>query len=447
MIIFEKYILQSIVFSKDNENFPPDLYYKVTDGSFAIKNNSFQLVRSSEGIESKICFDTFFGAFSISGWHKISPEIFNKLGVTIRTKGTGILTIKIFDGEKTNIYKKVNLEFLETIIELDNFIYKKGILYLEISTTSDEFEFQSGYYWTTIPPTTNVSLALITPTYKRESYVLKNMELLKGLLSLEQTQFEVFLIDNGQTLSQSKFSEKIHVISNPNFGGSGGFARGLIEVFNEKKFSHILFMDDDVQIEPESIKRLISLLGYCGSDFVVGGGMISLAKKDQLFELGAEFESFKFNPCKHNINLSDPINLVQYDTIKNKIYFGWWYFATSLKTFENLGFPLPLFFQHDDREFGIRINNKGYKLLSLLGIAIWHDDFSGKYNIIREYYWLRNSLIISLIHRTDSRNIIIAYIKKLVIPCLLSYRYDQATFLIKAVEDALKGRVTYILYC
>lgn len=166
MIIFEKYILQSIVFSKDNENFPPDLYYKVTDGSFAIKNNSFQLVRSSEGIESKICFDTFFGAFSISGWHKISPEIFNKLGVTIRTKGTGILTIKIFDGEKTNIYKKVNLEFLETIIELDNFIYKKGILYLEISTTSDEFEFQSGYYWTTSLQQQTFHLLLLLPRIK-----------------------------------------------------------------------------------------------------------------------------------------------------------------------------------------------------------------------------------------------------------------------------------------
>lgn len=46
--------------------------------------------------------------------------------------------------------------------------------------------------------------------------------------------FNILVIDNGRTIEQ-KNTDRLRIIHNPNFGGSGGFARGLIEQVNQGK--------------------------------------------------------------------------------------------------------------------------------------------------------------------------------------------------------------------
>jgi len=48
----------------------------------------------------------------------------------------------------------------------------------------------------------------------------------------------------------------VQLIPNKNVGGSGGFARGLVEALQENTYSHFLFMDDDIELDSESIYRL-----------------------------------------------------------------------------------------------------------------------------------------------------------------------------------------------
>jgi len=52
----------------------------------------------------------------------------------------------------------------------------------------------------------------------------------------------------------------VQLIPNKNVGGSGGFARGLVEALQE--YLPILFMDDDIELDSESIYRLFSLYEY-----------------------------------------------------------------------------------------------------------------------------------------------------------------------------------------
>jgi len=40
----------------------------------------------------------------------------------------------------------------------------------------------------------------------------------------------------------------VQLIPNKNVGGSGGFARGLVEALQENTYSHFLFMDDDIEL-------------------------------------------------------------------------------------------------------------------------------------------------------------------------------------------------------
>lgn len=51
----------------------------------------------------------------------------------------------------------------------------------------------------------------------------------------------------------------ITIIHNPNCGGSGGFARGLLEGVNFG-CSHIIFLDDDISLDTNVILKTYSLL-------------------------------------------------------------------------------------------------------------------------------------------------------------------------------------------
>ena len=70
----------------------------------------------------------------------------------------------------------------------------------------------------------------------------------------------------------------ISIVPNPNVGGAGGFARGMLEALAGGA-THVLLMDDDVHVSPESFKRtynLLSLVKNCYKQAFLNGAMLSL---------------------------------------------------------------------------------------------------------------------------------------------------------------------------
>ena len=87
------------------------------------------------------------------------------------------------------------------------------------------------------------------------------------------------VVDNGRTLDTEKYnSEYVHIYPNQNVGGAGGFTRGIIESMDaEKKPTHIILMDDDVKILPESLIRTYSLLAIMKDEYdshFISGAML-----------------------------------------------------------------------------------------------------------------------------------------------------------------------------
>ena len=68
---------------------------------------------------------------------------------------------------------------------------------------------------------------------------------------------KICISDNAGTLEPEKIENpEIHVVKNKNLGGVGGFTRTMLEYLNgEEKISHVLLMDDDAIILPETIER------------------------------------------------------------------------------------------------------------------------------------------------------------------------------------------------
>ena len=157
--------------------------------------------------------------------------------------------------------------------------------YFKIVALENDSHFFGGAFVTddAVIVKNDVKISLIICTYKREKYVLNNLEILKRNF-IENSESDLYgnlylkIIDNGNTLES--ISEKyIQVYHNKNLGGSSGFTRGIIESLNEDRYSHVLLMDDDVVIEEEAIYRLYKFLLFMKPQYqkyLVGGSMLKL---------------------------------------------------------------------------------------------------------------------------------------------------------------------------
>ncbi|WP_297455322.1 glycosyltransferase [Persephonella sp.] len=428
--------------SKIKPNFPECLYFHKQDESIYLHHNKIKVNNFEEhSNDFKIIFNTFFGAFPVENWIRYTD--IDKIFIEINAKGKFVVNIWADNGmEPPQRLKFLEIEEIEekTIfipINLRELPFQRGIIFPEIRILSPDFEMSFLRYSTEENPKKKVKLAIIMPTFKRETYVKRNVDLLqKELLSDKNYDVHLFVIDNGQTL-EKKLLDKVSIIPNKNYGGAGGFGRGLLEVW-DKDFTHILFSDDDIEFEVESIKRTINFFRYSKDDnVVIGGGMFNLNTKHILNEQGGFSYYMKLILAKPNRDMCNQHNVINFTYHEKINYFGWWFFATSKDVFKKYGFPLPIFFRGDDQEFGIRIS-KDTNFISLLGVGVWHEEFYKKDMPLTDYYIIRNNLILSMIHEEKSITLIKNLLRRFL-GALLTYRYERAKFIVKGMEDFLKG--------
>ena len=434
-----RFPLYEIDFAEVQPHVPECLYFHASEKTVRVKDGRLILDTKKLYSNTTISFDTFFGAFPIEPW----LELTDVENIFLEIKGTGILELSLYADNGIEPAQKIidndikisNDEFLLKI-NLKNLPFKRGIIYPKITVKSSDFQLEYLRYSTDKQPINDVKLAIIMPTYRREKYIERNISLLKDrILFNSYYNVKLFVIDNGKSLKPIS-CDKVEIIPNKNLGGAGGFARGVIEVL-DSDFTHILFSDDDIEFNVESIKRLINFYRYSKEIVAIGGGMFNLNYKNILNEQGGYLHYLKIYLSKHNKNMCDSKNVIDYTYQEETNYYGWWFFSVPKCVFKDYGLPLPIFFRGDDQEFGMRIKNK-VKFLSLLGVGVWHEEFYKKDMPVTDYYIIRNNLIVSMLHEPKSSRLLINLAKRLLI-ALLTYRYERAKFIIKGMEDFLKG--------
>ncbi|MEI2581613.1 glycosyltransferase [Scytonema sp. PRP1] len=330
-----------------------------------------------------------------------------------------------------------------------------GRVYLEITCLSEQGFFTEGYIATDKNPVREVSLGIITCTFKKEAYVKKTVETILKDDLLQNRRLKFFVVDNGGTLDNNEFkNQNIQLITNRNVGGSGGFTRGLIQALQEEVYTHFLFMDDDIELESESVYRLFPLYEYAKQDFVVAGSMLDLYKKHILHEAGAIYSKTpssqnkyqnKYNPfevaCINpglNLEKSNCINLLLGDNSPD--YGGFWFCAFSKESVEKIGLPMPYFIKLDDIEFGLRIKERlGYPIVYLPGIAVWHEPFYAKNPVWDTYYWIRNHLITHSIRNSLKYIDAVKFLTLRLLQKIFLFDYNSAEMIIKGFEDYMQG--------
>ncbi|MGG6267277.1 glycosyltransferase family 2 protein [Leptolyngbya sp. AN03gr2] len=324
-----------------------------------------------------------------------------------------------------------------------------GRIYVEITCLSQEGCFESGWIATDQPRSREVSLGIVICTYKKENYVRETMATLLQDELLRDKPLRVFISDNGRTLNPSEFQDsRVNIFPNKNAGGSGGFTRGLMEALADGHSSHFLLMDDDIELESESIYRLFAVHEYAKTELIVAGGLLSLIDKHVLYEAGATYSedsktkgaSGSLVPLNHCLDLRQSQTLNQLLVEEDADYGGFWFCSFSRTLVDQLNLPLPFFIKLDDVEYCFRAKKKfGIPIVTFPSMAVWHIPASAKKLNWEAYYYFRNDLITYAIHYSPNYTHVVNNYTREIMLALLMPDYDRAQMLMNAFADYLKG--------
>ena len=205
----------------------------------------------------------------------------------------------------------------------------------------------------------NILLALNVCTYHRRDYIEKNI---KKLLSSDffvddgsvyYGKLHIFVVDNGSELHGCD-NERVHVFHNRNTGGSGGFQRGIEEIRKYPcNFSHVIFMDDDVEFKLETFYILVDFLMSVDEKYIenpVAGRMICLDKPDIQYTAAEKWNGGNIEHIEFMRNIADgsyKAGSVVYDS--GAEYGGWWFCCFPMSFAANND-VLPFFIHCDDVE-------------------------------------------------------------------------------------------------
>jgi galactofuranosylgalactofuranosylrhamnosyl-N-acetylglucosaminyl-diphospho-decaprenol beta-1,5/1,6-galactofuranosyltransferase len=342
-------------------------------------------------------------------------------------------------------------------VHLSQDVGKAGRIYLEFQCLSELGFIAGGTLETDQMPLRETRLAVITCTYKKENYVRKTVRSIVENELLSNEVLNVFVVDNARTLHKTDFPEqRVTLIENRNVGGSGGFTTGLLKALeSEEKFSHFLFMDDDIILDGEVVFRLFALYSYSRQNhFSVAGSMLDGFRKHILYESGAKYgfrlredsrflmvsDPFSAAPLNHELYLVDPLNLNQLLQEEDFDYSGFWFFSFPREIVEVLGLPMPFFIKVDDMEYGVRIKkDQGFDIVAFPSIAVWHTPFYAKPVKWDVYYYSRNQLICNAVHRNYSGLFSAFRLTRMFLSRLFLLDYSSAEVLIESLRDFCRG--------
>lgn len=443
-----QYQIQKLVLPSDEKHQDcRELFYRGDAG--ILDGDSLTL-----GFAQKCDFATYLNACSWRKWQKYT--IAKRLSLHLRVDGKARIELVGYNYEAKTVVKKVYAtedfdggtdgEFVFEFPENDEQMV--GFL---ITALSEKVTISGGYFAVEVEEKKLNSpvLSIATTTFKKEPFIKKNVEKIRTELldnddDLARNTY-LHVIDNGRTLSDKEiFGKHVTLHQNQNVGGSGGFARGMIESLEQKpKATHVLLMDDDILVLTESIRRTYNLLRLEKPeyrDYFINGAMLYYENPGvQHEDIGTIKWSGAGKPLKGKLNqakLKNNLKNEQDWIVPHGAYGAWWFCCIPVSAIEKNGLPLPIFVRADDIEYAIRCQAK---FITMNGIAVWHMGFDAKYNAALTYQGYRNNFMGAAFSATCSIDGIYRLWYNDYRTEMMRFHYDAAEILLDAIEDFMKG--------
>jgi GT2 family glycosyltransferase len=374
----------------------------------------------------------------------------NNLSVSVRASGLGVAEVVVVNGKTESVVATAQLprgEGSPSSVMLnvpDLQASADGTYYVRVTAVGGEVCMTGGEWVTQDAPRHEVRMSLSITTFNRQEYVRKTVHNVLDLVSNTDAlngKVRVLVVDNAQNVTFDAATDApLTVIPNGNLGGAGGFARGLIELRKAGWATHVLFMDDDITLEPEAIVRTTSLFAYAkDARLCVHGAMLSEERPWLQFEAGSQYSWRSIYPLQalgREDDMRERSVAVQDAAEVPFDYTAWWYTAFPINiTNEN---PLPVFVRGDDVAFGLM--HTGKHSITLNGVIVWHADFGLKNNPSSLFYESRNLALVDTLVFDKHTWWNLAYrFSSFGFRNLFSMRYASTEYMLRGLNAYLAG--------
>ena len=430
----------------------------------------------------EVSFQTYFNAFPASYWRRWSQLDSIILALDI----DGEANISIYrskqDGQRISVANHlVSSGHHEFEMALKNF-EDGGWLWFDVTAESEATISQAAWCAPSAPgPQTMPDGSIIEPSEKRVAVGIPTFNRPTDAVAALQALAEDPVVDGiidfvlmpdqgnqhpadepGYDEAVAHFGERFREFRQGNLGGSGGYSRIMFEALENTDSPFILYMDDDIAIEPDSILRAVQAARYAASPIIVGGQMLNLQERSQLRTTGEQVNrgDFMWGAAPHAVYDHDfakyPLSAIgdgqshkdpnSYDSraLHRRVdveYNGWWMCLFPRIVAETNGQPLPLFIKWDDTEYSLRAAANGFPTVTWPGAAIWHMAWADKDDAIdwQAYFHLRNRLIVAALYHDGDAKGITRSIFKSTLKHTMCMEYSTMAIQIEAMKDFLAG--------
>lgn len=499
--------LQRILLPKLGEPRDVRSLYLVEPGTNAGRVQAHSRTSATIPAGDEVSFETYFNAFPASYWRRWT----NLDNVVLRLELSGTARVDIYrskiDGARIAVTGEVvgdlgaaaegaeakvdgkDVHVCEIPVPLTQF-EDGGWIWFDLTCETDVVIHSAGWYSDieapsqTYPdgtehPAPEGRVTIGIPTFNRPTDAVAALEALSSDPEVDAIIDAVLMPDQGtkhpadepgfDTVAEH-FGDRLRIFPQGNLGGSGGYSRIMYEALggpdsDSKRATDspfILYMDDDIAIEPDSILRAVAVGRFAKSPMLVGGQMLNLQERSHLHSMGEVIgrhdfmwtsaphvhydHDFYAHPLRdrgeHGTNATGEV--VDSKDLHRRIdveFNGWWMCLIPRVAAETIGQPLPLFIKWDDAEYGLRAGKAGFPTATWPGVAIWHMAWSDKDDAIdwQAYFHLRNRLIVAALQHEGDAAGIVRSMRKATFKHLLCLEYSTVAIQNEAMKDFLAG--------
>jgi len=402
---------------------------------------------------ARVSLDTYLNSFYENYWAEHAPAG----ELTLRLFGSGEVEVEARRQQPDGTVRRVARASVlldgehgaEVTIPAEPHRAISGRVYVTIAAAERALVI-GGRFEAGTAPLRDVRLGIGLCTFNREAMLADNLERIVRSSYYEWARPAIVIVNQGKPFTSrpmldllARHAGAIRVIEQANFGGAGGFTRAAMEIVRAGESSHVLFMDDDIEIDPDVLIPTHAFAARAVKTLVVGGAMLDLYRASTMYEAGTIVGADNIlRAVLHDKSLTSRKTLGLLSREVPCHFNGWWYCAIPAQMFREHGLPLPVFIRGDDMEYGTRLLHRGVRTVSLPPVSVWHEPFYSKAPGWQLYYDLRNRLIYASCYedfvRLDSSGVIL----RRLIDSLLKHNYMTAALVIQAVEDFLAGPET-----
>ncbi|MEO7351361.1 MAG: glycosyltransferase [Marmoricola sp.] len=414
--------------------------------------------------DQRVSTGTYFNGFAASYWRRWTVVEEVTLDITVRGVGATVTVYRsMANGRSQRVDSATSVEPDANRFEFDLSLvpFVDGGWYWFDVVAGDEDIVIDEASWVADVPADRAESGSVTvgiTTMNRPDFCAKLIGQIGGDKAVKALVDEVLVMEQGTdkvtgsdyfAAAEASLDGKLRVIEQGNIGGSGGFARAQFETLKADRSKYVLFLDDDIVAEPESILRAVTFGDLARRPSIVGGHMFSLFSKARLHSYGEIINRYRFwwmSPTSVETDWDfGARNLRSSRWLHRRVdvdFNPWFMCLIPMEIVREIGLSLPLFIKWDDSEYGVRAQAAGYPTITMPGVAVWHVPWTDKNDALdwQAYFHQRNRFVAALLHSPfphGGRMVRESFNHQL--KHLLAMQYSTVELRHLALQDALAG--------